>query len=382
MRPAGGGSPSGLGDWLVERQSTVVAVVVLALVVMVTAILPALGVDPYRLLPLPVALDSRPARMILAFVLLMLAVIAVAAGLKLMESRRAARWLPTQGVVVSSREGFRTVRAARGMPRNHRIADIVYEYTVTDAQGRPQRFRGGRIDIAETIPEEAVPDLLARYRAGTAVTVYHDPRDPSRAVLERGDDDGARTVRGLAAFAAILAVIALPLMWLVTNLETVVRGVNLNRWAGGAAVLGLAATVMLAVFVRQWREAREVRSWPSVSGRVTLSTVEVYDDGVRRERNGIRYVVNRYMPVIEYVYEVGGTRYVSRSIHRNTVRGGGERQAQALAARYPEGAAIEVRYDPRDPQSAVLEQGLGSNWSILAFGLVFAAGALFALTRA
>jgi hypothetical protein len=90
------------------------------------------------------------------------------------------------------------------------------------------------------------------------------------------------------------------------------------------------------------------QAWPSTSGTVLMSTIQVRRTG--RSRSEI--------PVVVYQYQVGGQMYQGQVIRAGdqfgTIRVMG--QAQATVARYPVGAAVTVYYDPANPANAALER--------------------------
>ncbi|MFZ5635768.1 MAG: DUF3592 domain-containing protein [Pseudomonadota bacterium] len=78
-----------------------------------------------------------------------------------------------------------------------------------------------------------------------------------------------------------------------------------------------------------------------------------------------------------YDYVVAGKRYRSRRFTYRPSRGLGEREAYALLSGIRKGQAIEVRYDPKRPQRAVVLPGTvpANLWRIV----VWAAIALIAV---
>jgi hypothetical protein len=386
MLTSGPGNVSRLTRWLADNQKSVVAVVALFAVILPGWILPSwdwrIGFDLLNF-PLPAAFDSRPSRLVLLFFLAAFALIAFALGLKLLESRAVARWSPAPGRIIRSREGYRTIHRLKGMPEDRKIADIAYEYTLTDASGKPQTFTGERIGVAEQIAAEEVAGLLARYPVGATVTIHHDTEDPTRAVLELEAGEGRKTIVGLAWLFVVFAVIALPVMWFVTNGEALLRTHVPNKWALGAGLLALGAFILFAVFARLWRNDRATANWPSVEGLIVASRIEAFDGGIRRRRGlGQTVIIPSWTPTIDYAFTVAGREYVSRNLRRGTRVGGNKRWAQAIIERYPAGAKVRVLYDPANPEDCGLETGLGLAWSIPIVGLLLAIGSLLALTKA
>lgn len=109
--------------------------------------------------------------------------IVFAAVYKYMEVRQAARWPSAPGRVVRSGQETRRVRSGGPdsddtEPRN--FAKIVYEYTIAE-----RKYRCDRVSIGEDLGNFQVAETIARYPVGKPVTVYYDPNERSKAVLER-----------------------------------------------------------------------------------------------------------------------------------------------------------------------------------------------------
>jgi hypothetical protein len=110
----------------------------------------------------------------------------------------------------------------------------------------------------------------------------------------------------------------------------------------------IAAGVCLIVFGGYLRIlSLRSRSWPVTTGVITDSYWRTRTKGYRKEKTRAE---------IRYRYTVGG------QIYRGDVISYGEMffaSDEARLQRYPQGAAVEVHYDPRDPGLAVLESGAG-----------------------
>lgn len=131
---------------------------------------------------------------------------AAAAGVWWMLERRASavrEWPVAPGTVRAS-----AVRESIAPPgsedRDWFYADVAYDYSVAGSAFSGSRVRiGGAKAHGKRVSAEAV---VARYPAGAAVDVRHDPVDPSRSVLE------ARANSGVWLFvAAVLAAVAIGL---------------------------------------------------------------------------------------------------------------------------------------------------------------------------
>ena len=131
---------------------------------------------------------------------------------------------------------------------------------------------------------------------------------------------------------------------------------------GSGALIAIASTCFAGVCVvvpfallgvwlyreSKKRDALRVAAlqWRTTPGRVLKSRVEV--------TGGENTTVN---PMILYEYEVNGRSYQSKQIRVGDaiMSSFSSPESYALVDRYPEGAAVTVRYDPNDPQQAALE---------------------------
>jgi len=90
---------------------------------------------------------------------------------------QASNWPSTMGMVLMS-----TLEARHDSEGGYTYYPVVqYEYRV---MGQP--YQGNRIMPGPSVGGSGANKVVARYPAGTQVTVYYDPNNPSDAVLERG----------------------------------------------------------------------------------------------------------------------------------------------------------------------------------------------------
>jgi len=116
--------------------------------------------------------------------------------------------------------------------------------------------------------------------------------------------------------------------------------------------LGLWAVVAgSAKALEGWR----ARNWPVAPGRVIVS--QAYE---LRTSQKIR--VARLCVKVDYLYMVAGTVYEGHRINTGWSCFGSEDRVKDLLQEYPSGAAVQVRYDPEDPERALLEPGL--DWTV------------------
>lgn len=138
-----------------------------------------------------------------------------------------------------------------------------------------------------------------------------------------------------------------------------------------ALYLGLLSALGLAGLLGGWWLFHRVRAlgkaslaWPSVAGVVKSNAIQSF-----KTKGG-----KQFMAKIAYSYDVDGTAYAGDRL-RFGHYAGALAAAEADAAKYAVGAPVEVRYDPKQPQTSVLEAGVTGS-SVL--GLVLAiTGGLF-----
>ena len=136
-------------------------------------------------------------------------------------------------------------------------------------------------------------------------------------------------------------------------------------------IYGGVAAVILGVFCvwgfLQLYDAARSYSWPHVTGRIISSVAR---SKLIRTRYGGQTAI--HWPDVRYEYFVGDRRFVSDRI-MFTHRGFSESTTQRLVDEYPVDKIITVYFDPKNPESAVLERGI--QWffiPILAFAIILA----------
>ena len=120
----------------------------------------------------------------------------------------------------------------------------------------------------------------------------------------------------------------------------------------GAIFFALAGLLMTWITISNLRQAASARGWPVTRGRIVRSEVEAKWQFASATR-GTR--VRTYQALVEYRYRVDGREYSSRRVRLGATVASDEAIAGAEVARFPVGADVEVHYDPREPDSAMLE---------------------------
>lgn len=99
----------------------------------------------------------------------------------------------------------------------------------------------------------------------------------------------------------------------------------------------------------------QVAAWPETDGTVIESKVNTWERTSSSSKGGSR-TVTVHGPDVLYRYRVGAADYQSRAFRPGAPPVDRERaKAEAIAARYPAGTAVKVRYDPDHPVRSWLE---------------------------
>ncbi len=315
---------------------------------------------------LPAAIDSTPARIILGFVVVVTLIVLALFAIKSWETRGTGRWPSVRGRITRSQEAFTQHRtSSEDMPQNYKVADIAYEYVVAS-----KRYTGRRISHAEIIAQEEVPGLLARYLVGAEVEVFHDPDEPSDAVLERGAPPGL--AKGCLALVAIVVGGTALLMWIVTNGNEWMTRFLPNSMPPVVVIAGIVGLVFTAAAIGMFRTLVAARRWPQAMATIRKTDVVEFTTVQRREGSSRRrrQVTRSWKPVVEYTYEVAGRSHLSRGIWLDREDAGSRKFAEGVVARYPMGTQHPSFYDPANPGRSALEiKGGAVIWLLFAVGL-------------
>lgn len=278
--------------------------------------------------------------------------ILVAMAMKWWDIRQASRWPSTRGKVVTNM--IESIKNRPGDPGYNfhdtevtNLPLVEYEYHVGGKQ-----YRGKRITIGEKTSGYEIEEILDRYPVGTEVTVYYDPADPQKAVLER---DFPRWV-WLVGGGCFLASIAVPLLGIffyfhgVDWIKPYLAHPDRAPFVTAALAFGLLVLLFAFAFTRYVRQASH---WPVVRGKIVATGVEAY-----REWRDVGYQkrYRYYKSNVIYTYEVHGRKYAGDRIRLGVVTSAtSPRSGKRLAAKYPVGKEVDVHYDPKRPGDSVLQ---------------------------
>ena len=148
----------------------------------------------------------------------------------------------------------------------------------------------------------------------------------------------------------------------------------MQQLMGAVLMLAGAGAFLYGLVVPRWRVARAA-SWPSVPGTVTHSSVVQ-----STETNFTAGTTNTMHDAqIKYQYQVKERRYRNDKVHvGGSLATSMPSYAQAQAQRYPQGADIDVFYNPDKPaqsclekseQTSLLSMGIGVLFVIVGYGL-------------
>ncbi len=118
-----------------------------------------------------------------------------------------------------------------------------------------------------------------------------------------------------------------------------------------AAVLGIIGVRMIDRGLRSGAPSPGA-SWPTTRATVVYSNV-----AAERRRGRMGRLIERFIPVVAYEYVVDGVLYRAARLSFADSGQADVDGAWRIADRFPVGAGIEVRYDPRSPVEATVETG-------------------------
>lgn len=123
----------------------------------------------------------------------------------------------------------------------------------------------------------------------------------------------------------------------------------------GKALLFLGMGIAAGVYsIFAYQTATESESWPSTTGEITLSKVDM-DHNVTTGNNK-----TKWKPRVKYSYEVNASLFENDriGIGIGDMNYKTRNQAQRAISQYPAGKKVQVYYDPANPQTSALETGV------------------------
>jgi hypothetical protein len=244
-------------------------------------------------------------------------------------------------------------------------AHLLFAYEVAGEQYTTGQIRFGE-SLGSGDPSE--PELhRLRYPEGARVSVVYDPKDPSVAAARPGLHLGA-LLPPVAGLALILCAVLIFLGARMAMAGAPVLPHLLRVFVSVFLLMGLS---MLVAGLLNLYRAGKSEGWPAVTGTI------VYQQGDNvenrwRDSEGRTQTDTTYSTSIVYSYPVDGVTHFANTRHFGQLAGAGREWAAGIASRYPVGSEVEVRYNPVDPDIAVLEPGFHPDvWWIPGIGLAF-----------
>jgi hypothetical protein len=241
-------------------------------------------------------------------------------------------WLPkpeTIGLVLCVVSGPRTANAGVGA-----IANPAQELMPVP---RPRPDPNAPVEIAAAEPEPAASEAPAASDVAAA----------SPGVIAGDESAGGDAIGNVITAEAD------------TSPPSAIAEGDTEEEPGGSSVsIGLLALAVglgiAAAFLVRWGRAG-ARAAAGAGWPTTLATV-VYSDVASEARQNQRGVnVTRYVPVIAYEYLVDGVAYQAARLRFGDASKAKLDEARKIVDRFPLGAGIEIRYDPKNPQDATIE---------------------------
>ena len=113
-------------------------------------------------------------------------------------SKQAANWTTVTGMVTTSK-----VINPMGNERKQ-YARIEYEYSVLGTSYVSNKINFAQLSGFNDTALGTAEEKVKKFPAGRSVTVYYDPQEPQRAVLETGGNSGLLILGGLFIVSALL----------------------------------------------------------------------------------------------------------------------------------------------------------------------------------
>jgi hypothetical protein len=301
--------------------------------------------------------------------------IVFAAIYKYLEVRAASDWPSVPGRVVIAKSEVRKVKVIdSGREAGHRFeernfANITYEYVIAG-----QKYRNNRVTIGEDRGNFEVAETIARYPAGTPVTVYYNPNKRGEAVLERDLPKGLWGCIGwMVAIAAMLVFGSAIGFHKLTEFASA-RVANAPLTVALVALGAVMALVALAI----QRHARQARHWPVTKGTIATSGLEQFRSAREDNRRG-RIM---FKAKISYTYSFNGVDYIGTVASLGgEVSSTSDGAVQRWVKRYRDGQTVDVYVNPANPSESVLEPRAKGIWVVWLIVAVLWALAAFVATK-
>ncbi|MCC6537209.1 MAG: DUF3592 domain-containing protein, partial [Bryobacterales bacterium] len=261
-------------------------------------------------------------------------------------------WPRTEAVVTRSDATTSTSHDTSGRATGRTTAaEIDFRYVVNGREHTTGTRHFGQILGSG---DSSVAELLRRqYPAGSRHLVAYNPARPEVAAAEPGLHAEMLWLVGIGFVFAAPALLACLMVWRPGD------HLGLAVTAMGLLFTALGAAGVLAGAASLWR-ARQSTAWPEAAGEIVYGAMDVHPSLERyREDGGVKVTreTESYGVALVYRYAVGARTYHSNVRRFGQLAGAGADWAAEITARYPKGTRLPVRYNPAQPDDAVLEPG-------------------------
>ncbi len=295
---------------------------------------------------------------IASVVLILIGILVMWKGcLNLWHDYNSPEWPSVPGTIQTSRvEEFLTGTDSSTHRSRMFSASIVFGYNVNGRNLTSDTvFIGGAAGSEDSSEAEV---LHLRYPQGAAVKVFHDPDDPSIAVLEPGMNSDVFWLPGIGLALLLPGII----FWVARWMYGVEQGwVNLsgNLIAGG---LFLAGAAMLVTGIKELRVGMESRQWPTADGVMISSpqkpeNFSIQDQEKREAERKAAGGVSDSTGLV-YGYEVDGRKYFATAYRFGALSLKNYVNDPEFGRRYAFNTPVKVAYSRDNPSLAVLEPGV------------------------
>lgn len=290
--------------------------------------------------------------------------------------RKAAKglnWPSTMGKIIASDVEPYSTDDETGDTRSS--VSIRYSYAVNAKTYRGDRVGWGKKTVLLT---PAAQSLSERYPVGAAVPVFYDPAKPSSALLEPRGQSKSAEMTALVLFLIVFCVIEvslLPLALLGYN-PSLPNGMPFFGFFLPFAGFAMAISGVVS-YLRLRRIIVASRTWPKAVGKIVAAAVStIYERNSGDTESTLNRTTKKYRADVQYTYRVGQRDFAAAAITLGWAPlYGFARDAEAVVAKYPAGAEVDVYYDPANPELCMLEpESRGGVLAPLIFAMIFAVG--------
>jgi len=127
-------------------------------------------------------------------------------GWNILQNAKASSSWPTAEGTVTISEVTRNSSADGGVSYS---PEVTYEYTASNQHYESYTIKFGENSYSSRRKAEGI---TSGYPVGKEVTVYYDPQDPGRSVLEPGVSGGSYIVLGIGVLFALIGLVTVPLV--------------------------------------------------------------------------------------------------------------------------------------------------------------------------